>query len=74
MTSWARRSPCYAVDALNLQRESDIAEDGQVRQQGEVLKHHAHAMPADVDHLLIGQGQQVASLEEDLAAGGVDQS
>ena len=35
-----------AADALYLQREGDVAEHRQVRQQGEVLEHHAHLVTA----------------------------
>ena len=53
--SRARASRVRAVDALDLEREGDIAEHGEVRQQGEVLEHHAHLVPADLDHLALGR-------------------
>src|SRR3546814_13174975 len=44
-----------------------------MRQQGEVLEHHAHLVAADLDHLALGAAQQVAALEEDLPGGRLDQ-
>jgi hypothetical protein len=45
-----------------------------VRQQGEVLEHHAHLVPADLDHLFFGGGKQVPAVEDHLAGGRLDQA
>jgi len=42
--------------ALHLQREGDVAQHIEVRQQGEVLEHHAHLVPAQLDHLALAGG------------------
>jgi hypothetical protein len=66
----ARRAP----HALHLQGKGDVAEHGQMGQQGEMLEHHAHAMPADLDQLLLGGGEQVLAFEHDPARGRLDQA
>ena len=40
--------------ALDLERKGDVAEHGEMRQQGEVLEHHAHLVPAELDQLAVG--------------------
>ncbi len=45
------------VDALDGQRKGDVLEHVQMRQQGEVLEHHAHAVAPDLDQL-VGRGFQ----------------
>ena len=61
-------------DALDHQREGDIFEDGQMRQQGEMLEHHAHLVAADLDELGFACLQQVAAVEGDSAIGRLDQA
>ena len=39
------------VDALHLEREGDVVEHVQMRQQPEALEHHAHAVTTDLDQL-----------------------
>src|SRR3546814_14639020 len=47
--------------------------DREMRQQGEVLEHHAHLVAADLNQLALGGTQQVAPFEDDLAGGRLDQ-
>src|SRR3546814_9931224 len=61
------------ADTLHLQRKADVLQHREMRQQSEVLEHHAHLVAADLDHLALGAAQQVAALEEDLAGGRLDQ-
>ena len=49
--SRARASRSRAGHALHLEREGDVLQHRQVRQQREVLEHHAHLVAADLDHL-----------------------
>ncbi len=58
---------------LHLQREGDVPEHRQVRQQGEVLEHHAHAVAAQLDQLAAGDLSKVAPLEEHLPRRRLDQ-
>ena len=44
-----------------------------MRQQGEILEHHAHLVAADVDQLGVARLEQVAALELDAASGRLDQ-
>ena len=39
--------------ALHLQREGHIVEHGQMRQQAEMLEHHAHLVAAELDQLAL---------------------
>ena len=65
--SRARASRSARGDALDLEREGDVAEHREMRQQREVLEHHAHAVPADLDQLAVGDAAEVAAVEADLA-------
>ena len=61
-----------AIDATVLfQGFGDLASDGQHRVQGghRLLEHHADFAAAHLAHLLLGQGHQVASAEQDGALG-----
>ena len=49
--SRARASRAVAVHALHLEREGHVVEHGEMRQQREVLEHHAHLVAPDLDHL-----------------------
>ena len=62
-----------AGDALHLQRKGDVAQHREVRQQREVLEHHAHAVPADLDQLAVGDLAEIPALEAHLAGGRLDQ-
>ena len=62
-----------AADALDFQRKGDIAEHGQVRQQSEVLEHHAHLVAPDLDQRLIRGFQEVLVFEDDRAGRGLDE-
>ena len=44
-----------------------------MRQQGEILEHHAHLVAADVDQLRIAGLEQVAAIEHDAAIARLDQ-
>ena len=61
------------TDPLDLQWEGHIAEHGHMRQQGEVLEHHAHLVAANLDQLAFGRLQEVAALEQNGAGGRLDQ-
>ena len=56
-----------ARDALDLEREGDVAEHREMRQQREMLEHHAHAVAPELDQLALGHRQEVAPVEEDVA-------
>ncbi len=45
-----------------------------MRQQREVLEHHAHLVAADLDELLLRHLQQIAVLEKNFTGGGLDQA
>ena len=62
------------ADALDFERQRDIAEHGAVRQQGEVLEHHAHLVAAQVDQLLFADLHQVERFEADFAVARLDQA
>ena len=64
----ARGTPCTCKG------KATLSSTLQMRQQGEVLKHHAHLVAANVGHLGGAGGKQVAAVEQDLAGGGFDQA
>jgi hypothetical protein len=72
ITSRARLA-ARPVDALHREREGDILEHVQMRQQGEVLEHHAHLVAADFDQLLGRCLEEVPAVEIDLAGGRLDE-
>ena len=63
-----------ARNALDLERKGDIVEHGEMRQEREVLKHHAHLVTAEFDQLLPRSIEQVAAGENDFAGGRLDQA
>ena len=63
-----------AVDALHFQRERDVVDDGAVRQQREVLKHHAHLVAANVNHLFRRRLQQVRAVEQHFTVSRLNQA
>ncbi len=45
-----------------------------MRQQSEMLEHHAHLAPPQLDQALRARGQQVLAVEQHLAGAGLDQA
>ena len=68
------RLALLARNALDLERKGDIVEHGEMRQEREVLKHHAHLVTAEFDQLLPRGIEQVAAGEDDFAGGRLDQA
>ena len=62
-----------ARHALDGEREGDIAQHGEMRQQREMLEDHAHLVAPKLDELGLAHGQQVPALEQNLAGSGLDQ-
>ena len=60
--------------SLDLERESDIFEDVQVRQKAEVLKHHSHRMAAQFDELPTADLEKIVAVEKDLPGTRLDQT
>lgn len=56
-----------ATDALDLERERGVVDHRAVRQQGEVLEHHAHPAATELAQLLRADGRQVVVAEQDPA-------
>ena len=74
MTVRARFSRAARGHALDLEGKADIAENGEMRQQGEVLEDHAHAMAADLDHFASACREKIAAVEQNLAGRRLDQA
>ena len=71
------RGPCVALafrDALHLEPERDVIEDGPVREQPEVLKDHRRRVAAELQELVAGRGDHVAPVELDASGGRLDQA
>ena len=62
------------VDTLHLEREGDVLEHCAVREQREVLEHHAHLVSAKLDQLPLGGSTQVLAVEFNLAGGRLDKA
>ena len=61
-------------DALHFEREGDVAQNGAVGQQGEMLEHHAHVAPPQVAQLRLVGSAQVLPVQQDGAGGRFDQT
>ncbi len=60
--------------ALDAQRKGDVVENRQMGQQAEILEHHAHGAPAQLDQLGFARLQQVLAVEQHFAGGGLHQA
>ena len=63
----------FPADALDEQREGHVVEHVQMRQQREVLEHHAHLVAADLDQLVLAGAQQILAVENEFAHRRFDQ-
>ena len=67
-------APFLRADAADRQGEGYVVENGQVRQQGEVLEHHAHEAAADVREIRSRGGGHVDPFDDDLPAARLDEA
>ena len=67
------RVPLVLVDPLHLEAERDVLHDAAVREQAEVLEHHADLLPADLTEALIVELHDVLAVDQHLAGGRVVQ-
>jgi hypothetical protein len=55
------------------QRVGDVLQNRHVRHEAEVLEHHAHPVPAQLDQLGLRQGQDVLAIDQHLPGRGLHQ-
>ena len=63
-----------AVAAADLQRKRHVVQHIAVRQQAEILEHHAHFVAPDFNQFLGGGGQQIAAIHQHLTGSRVIQA
>ena len=66
-------SALVLLDALHLEPERDVVHDAPVRQQPEVLEHHADLAATDLAQPLVVERQDVLAVDQHLAGGRLEQ-
>src|SRR5207237_3391082 len=67
------RLALHLGDALYHQRKRDVFKHGQMRQEREMLKYHAHLVTAQLDELGRARLEQIPAVESDRAEARLDQ-
>ena len=65
--------PFLFVNSLHLKRKGNVLNDVAVRQQGKVLKDHAHLVTPDFDQFIIAGTQQIRAIKINLATCRIDE-
>ena len=68
------RSSLGTIDATQFETEGDVVEKGAVRQQAEVLEHHAHLVPPQLQQRLVVGLRDVGAVDHHRASGGFDET